>query len=225
MSIIKVNNLTKIFGKKDLKVTALDRVSFEIPAGKLVAIVGASGSGKSTLLHLLGGLDKPTSGEVIVAGRDINRLSQKQLALYRRRDVGFVFQFFNLIPVLTVKENIVLPLDLDGKKADKDYMNELVTILGLKDRLLHFPKELSGGQQQRVSIARALIGKPDLILADEPTGNLDRKNSEEILEYFRLFVERYGTTILMVTHDLDLAARADEIIRIEDGRIVGDENV
>ena len=223
MKILEVKNLCKNYGKGDTLVKALDNVSFEVNAGEFVAIVGASGSGKSTLLHILGAVDKPTSGSVIVNGIDVFKQNDNDLAIFRRRKVGLIYQFYNLIPILNVSENMTLPVLLDGKKVDKEYLNELIDILGLKDRVSHLPNELSGGQQQRVSIGRALMAKPDIILADEPTGNLDSKSSKEIIDLLKLSNTKYNQTIIMITHDINLAKYANRIITINDGKIVSDE--
>lgn len=223
MEMLKTIDLCKSYGSGATKVDALKNVNISIDEGEFVAIVGASGSGKSTLLHLLGGVDRPTSGKVMVDGMDIYNLNEKQLAIFRRRKVGFIFQFYNLIPVLTAEENILLPLLLDNKRVDRKYLNELMDILGLKNRKNHLPSELSGGQQQRVSIGRALAYNPSIILADEPTGNLDSKNSREIIDLLKISVQRYHQTLIIITHDLDIASQADRIITIEDGMIVGDE--
>lgn len=220
MEILKVENLTKIYGKDKTQVVALDHVSFSVEKGEFVAIVGASGSGKSTLLHLMGGVDTPTSGKVYVDGKDIYSLSSDNLAIFRRREVGFIYQFYNLIPILNVEENILLPLELDNRKVDKFELNELLKILGLQNRRKHLPNELSGGQQQKTSIGRALITKPAIVLADEPTGNLDSKSSEEVVELLKKMNKEYKQTIIMITHNLDIAAVADRIITIEDGKIV-----
>ena len=225
MEILKVENLTKIYGKGNTKVTALDNVSFSVEKGEFVAIVGASGSGKSTLLHILGGVDRPTSGKVIVDKEDIYKLNEANLAIFRRRQVGLIYQFYNLIPILNIEENITLPILLDGRKVDKEYLNELINILGLEKRLNHLPNELSGGEQQRVSIGRALMNRPAIILADEPTGNLDSKSSKEIVELLKLSNKKYNQTIIMITHDNSLALNADRIITIKDGRIINDERV
>lgn len=220
MEILKVENLTKIYGKDSTKVTALDNVSFSIEKGEFVAIVGASGSGKSTLLHLLGGVDRPTSGKVYIGGKDIYSFNDDKLAIFRRRQIGLIYQFYNLIPILNVEENITLPLDLDNKKVDKNELNKLLHLLGLENRKNHLPNELSGGQQQRTSIGRALITRPALILADEPTGNLDTKSSDEIVELLKKSNRDYNQTIIMITHNMEIAACADRIIKIEDGKIV-----
>lgn len=219
MEILRVENLSKVYGAKENKVVALDNVSFSVNKGEFVAIVGHSGSGKSTLLHLIGGVDRPTKGKVIVEGNDIYTLNDDNLAIFRRRQVGLIYQFYNLIPILNVEENIVLPLELDGKKVDKNELNELLDTLGLTNRRTHLPNELSGGQQQRTSIGRAIITHPAIILADEPTGNLDSKASEEIMELLKLSNKKYKQTIIMITHNLELAAQADRVITIEDGHI------
>ena len=219
MEILRVENLSKVYGAKENKVVALDNVSFSVNKGEFVAIVGHSGSGKSTLLHLIGGVDRPTKGKVIIEGNDIYTLNDDNLAIFRRRQVGFIYQFYNLIPILNVEENIVLPLELDGKKVDKNELNELLDTLGLTNRRTHLPNELSGGQQQRTSIGRAIITHPAIILADEPTGNLDSKASEEIMELLKLSNKKYKQTIIMITHNLELAAQADRVITIEDGHI------
>ena len=223
MKILEVKNLCKNYGKGDTLVKALDNVSFEVGVGEFVAIVGASGSGKSTLLHILGAVDRPTSGTVIVNGTDVFKQNDNDLAIFRRRKVGLIYQFYNLIPILNVSENMTLPVLLDGKKVDKEYLNELIDILGLKDRVSHLPNELSGGQQQRVSIGRALMAKPDIILADEPTGNLDSKSSKEIIDLLKLSNTKYNQTIIMITHDINLAKCANRIITINDGKIISDE--
>ena len=219
MEILRVENLSKAYGAKENKVVALDNVSFSVNKGEFVAIVGHSGSGKSTLLHLIGGVDRPTKGKVIIEGNDIYTLNDDNLAIFRRRQVGLIYQFYNLIPILNVEENIVLPLELDGKKVDKNELNELLDTLGLTNRRTHLPNELSGGQQQRTSIGRAIITHPAIILADEPTGNLDSKASEEIMELLKLSNKKYKQTIIMITHNLELAAQADRVITIEDGHI------
>jgi putative ABC transport system ATP-binding protein len=222
MEVLKTMDLCKSYGSGDTKVEALKNVNICIQQGEFVAIVGPSGSGKSTLLHLLGGVDKPTSGKVMIDGTDVYSLNEKQLAIFRRRKVGFVFQFYNLLPVLTAEENITLPILLDNKKVNSEYLNELLNILGLQDRKHHLPSELSGGQQQRVSIGRALAYKPSIILADEPTGNLDSKNSKEIIDLLRMSVKRYHQTLIIITHDINIAAQADRVITIEDGAIVNE---
>ena len=223
MALIEVKNLSKVYGNGEAEVTALKNIDLNIEQGEFVAIVGPSGSGKSTLLHLLGGVDKPSSGEVIIKGESIYKLKEKELAILRRRKLGFVFQFFNLIPVLTAEENIEMPVLLDNGKIDKNYMNELLKLLGLEERRNHHPSELSGGQQQRVSIGRALANKPSIILADEPTGNLDSKNSKEVLELLKYCAKKYNQTLILITHDINIAKSADRVITIEDGQITTDE--
>lgn len=220
MEILKVENLTKIYGKGTTKVVALDNVSFSVSKGEFVAIVGASGSGKSTLLHLIGGVDRPTSGNVYIDGKDIYKFDDDKLAIFRRRQVGLVYQFYNLIPILNVEENITLPLNLDNRKANKEHLNSLIKLLRLESRKHHLPNELSGGQQQRTSIGRALVTNPTIILADEPTGNLDSKSSDEIVELLRKSNKEYKQTIIMITHNMEIAKCADRIIQIEDGKIV-----
>lgn len=220
MEILKVENLTKVYGKDNNKVVALDNVSFTVEKGEFIAIVGASGSGKSTLLHLIGGVDTPTSGKVFIDGQDIYKLNSDKLAIFRRREVGLIYQFYNLIPILTVEENITLPLELDNRKVDKFELNETIKLLGLERRRNHLPNELSGGQQQRTSIGRAIITKPAIILADEPTGNLDSKASEEVVTLLQKMNKDYKQTIIMITHNLEIASYADRIITIEDGKIV-----
>ena len=220
MKILEVQNLTKNYGKGATLVKALDDVSFSVEEGEFVAIVGSSGSGKSTLLHILGAVDKPTSGKVIIGGVDVFKQNDDKLAIFRRRKVGLIYQFYNLIPILNVKENMTLPILLDGKKADEKYLDELIETLGLSRRVSHLPNELSGGQQQRVSIGRALISRPDIILADEPTGNLDSKASKEIMELLKLSNKKYHQTIIMITHDMNLAKEASRIIKIVDGKII-----
>lgn len=220
MEILKVENLTKVYGKDNNKVVALDNVSFTVEKGEFIAIVGASGSGKSTLLHLIGGVDTPTSGKVFIDGQDIYKLNSDKLAIFRRREVGLIYQFYNLIPILTVEENITLPLELDNRKVDKFELNEIIKLLGLERRRNHLPSELSGGQQQRTSIGRAIITKPAIILADEPTGNLDSKASEEVVTLLQKMNKDYKQTIIMITHNLEIASYADRIITIEDGKIV-----
>lgn len=214
MEILKVENLVKTYGKGETKVNALDGVSFSVEKGEFVAIVGASGSGKSTLLHILGGVDKPTSGRVYIDGTDIYALNNDNLAIFRRRQIGLIYQFYNLIPILNVEENISLPVLLDGKKIDKEQLNEIVTTLGLEKRIKHLPNQLSGGQQQRVSIGRSLINNPSIILADEPTGNLDSKNSKEIVELLKFSNKKYNQTLIMITHDPQIALEADRIITL-----------
>ncbi len=220
MEILRVENLTKVYGSGTTKVIALNDVSFSVEKGEFVAIVGASGSGKSTLLHLIGGVDRPTSGKVFIDGKNIYNYDDDKLAIFRRRQVGLIYQFYNLIPILNVVENITLPLDLDNRKADSGYLNQLIKLLGLENRKDHLPNELSGGQQQRTSIGRALITNPTIILADEPTGNLDSKSSDEIMELLKKSNKEYKQTIIMITHNMEIAKCADRIIKIEDGRIV-----
>ena len=220
MEILKVDNLTKIYGKDSTKVVALDHVSFSVEKGEFVAIVGASGSGKSTLLHLIGGVDRPTSGKVFIDGKDIFNFNDDKLAIFRRRQVGLIYQFYNLIPILNVEENITLPLSLDNREADKERLNDLLKLLGLQNRKNHLPNELSGGQQQRTSIGRALITNPTIILADEPTGNLDSKSSDEIVALLKKSNKELNQTIIMITHNMEIAKVADRIIKIEDGKIV-----
>ena len=220
MEILRVENLTKVYGKDETKVTALDNVSFKVNKGEFVAITGRSGSGKSTLLHLIGGVDRPTSGKVFIDNKDIYEMSNDNLAIFRRRQIGLVYQFYNLIPVLNIEENIKLPLQLDNREPKKEDMENMLKMLGLTSRRLHLPNELSGGQQQRTSIGRALITNPAIILADEPTGNLDSKASEEIMDILKISNEKYKQTIIMITHDLELAKEADRIIKLEDGKIV-----
>lgn len=223
MKILEVNHLSKTYGKGDTMVKALDDVSFSVEQGEFVAIIGPSGSGKSTLLHILGGVDTPTSGNVIVGEEDISKLNETALAIFRRRQIGLVYQFYNLIPILTVEENLTLPLLLDGRKPDKKQIETLVNRLGLSNRLKHLPNQLSGGQQQRVSIGRALINNPALMLADEPTGNLDSENSKEIVSLLRQFNKELNQTVIIITHDEKIALSADRIISIEDGKITRDE--
>ena len=223
MDMVKVENLSKLYGSGDIKIDALKDINITIKHGEFVAIVGSSGSGKSTLLHLLGGVDKPTGGKVIVDDVDIYSLSEKELAIFRRRKVVFIFQFYNLIPVLTAEENMQLPVLLDEKKVSKNYFEDLIDMLGISDRRNHLPNQLSGGQQQRVSIGRALCYRPSIMLADEPTGNLDSKNSKEIVELLKLSVRKYKQTLILVTHDLNIASQADRILTIEDGIIVKDQ--
>ena len=222
MEILKVENLSKVYGSCTNKVKALDNVSFSVEKGEFVAIVGASGSGKSTLLHLLGGVDRPTHGKVYIDGKDIYNLDDDKLAIFRRRQVGLIYQFYNLIPILNVEENIILPLELDNRNIDKSELKKLLNILGLENRRTHLPNELSGGQQQRTSIGRALITRPAIILADEPTGNLDSKSSNEIVELLKKSNKDYKQTIIMITNNLEIAKCADRIITIEDGKIVKD---
>ncbi len=219
MEILRVENLTKVYGSGDTRVTALDGVSFSVEKGEFVAIIGPSGSGKSTLLHILGGVDRPSGGKVFIDGTDVYSLDETRLAIFRRRQIGLIYQFYNLIPVLNVEENIALPTLLDGQKVDKAHMNEILTTLSLEDRVKHLPNQLSGGQQQRVSIGRALINSPALVLADEPTGNLDSKTSREIVELLKISNKRYNQTLVMITHDQSIANQADRIIRIVDGHV------
>lgn len=223
MEILKIENLCKTYGKNDMQVKALDHVNLSIEKGEFVAIIGASGSGKSTLLHMIGGVDEATCGRVIVDGVDLSKLNENKMAIFRRRKVGLIYQFFNLVPTLNVRENILLPTLLDGKVIDESYFEEIISILGLKDRLNHLPSELSGGQQQRVAIGRAMIYNPAIVLADEPTGNLDRKNSKEIIELLKMSNKKYKQTIIIITHDEQIALEASRVIKIEDGKIVSDE--
>ena len=225
MEILRVEHLCKNYGKGQTLVKALDDVSFKVERGEFVAIIGSSGSGKSTLLHILGGVDRPTSGKVFVDNQDVYKLNENNLAIFRRRQVGLIYQFYNLIPILNVKENITLPILLDGKKPDYNYLDELIKTLGLARRVNHLPNELSGGEQQRVSIGRSLMNRPALLLADEPTGNLDSKNSQEIMELLKLSNKKYKQTIIMITHDHNLALNADRIITLKDGKIISDEQV
>lgn len=220
MEILKVENLTKTYGSGENLVHAVDDVSFSVEKGEFVAIVGASGSGKSTLLHLIGGVDRPTSGKIFVDGNDISKMNDDKLAVFRRRQVGIVYQFYNLIPILTVEENITLPCDLDGRGVDRERLEMILDSFGLRARRKHLPNQLSGGQQQRTSIARALINNPYLVLADEPTGNLDSKSSEEVMSMLKMCNQNYGQTVIMITHNLDIAKQADRIITISDGKIV-----
>lgn len=223
MEIVRVENLSKIYGKGNTRVVALDNVSFSVEQGEFVAIVGASGSGKSTLLHLIGGVDRPTSGKVFVGGKNIYELDDDKLAIFRRREVGLIYQFYNLIPILNVEENITLPMDLDNRKPDSERLNNLIKLLGLQNRKDHLPNELSGGQQQRVSIGRALITHPSVVLADEPTGNLDSKSSDEIMDLLKRSNVEYKQTIIMITHNMELAKIADRVIVLEDGHIKGEK--
>lgn len=223
MEILRVENLTKVYGSGNNKVVALDNVSFSVEKGEFVSIVGASGSGKSTLLHLLGGVDRPTSGKVLINDTDIFKMNDDELAIFRRRQVGLIYQFYNLIPILNVRENITLPLELDNKKVSDEEVDNLIKMLGLDRRSKHLPNELSGGEQQRTSIGRALISRPAIVLADEPTGNLDTKASEEIVSLLKKSNKEMKQTIIMITHNLELAKVADKIIEIADGRIVGEE--
>lgn len=223
MEILRVENLTKVYGKGENEVRALDGVSFSVEKGEFVAIIGPSGSGKSTLLHILGAVDEPSSGKVFMDGKDVFKQNEEQLAIFRRRHVGLVYQFYNLIPVLDVVENITLPVQLDGRKVNRERLREMVALLGLHGREKHLPNQLSGGQQQRVSIGRALMNSPSVVLADEPTGNLDSKNSQEIMELLKKSNKKYNQTLIMITHDENIALQADRIIAIEDGHITRDE--
>ena len=223
MEILRVENLTKIYGKGENEVRALDDVSFSVNKGEFIAVIGPSGSGKSTLLHILGGVDRPTSGRVLMDGKDVYAQNEEQLAIFRRRQVGLIYQFYNLIPVLNVTENITLPVLMDGQKVNRDRLKELITTLGLTGRENHLPNQLSGGQQQRVSIGRALMNAPAVVLADEPTGNLDSKNSKEIVDLLKISNEKYGQTLIVITHDESIALQADHIISIDDGKITRDE--
>ena len=222
MEILKVNELTKVYGKGENEVRALDGVSFSVEKGEFIAIVGPSGSGKSTLLHILGGVDRPTSGHVYMNGQDVYKKNEEQLAIFRRREVGLIYQFYNLIPVLNVVENITLPILMDKQNVQKERLDEIIEVLNLKGREGHLPSQLSGGQQQRVSIGRALINMPAIVLADEPTGNLDRKNSQEIIELLKMTNRKYNQTVIVITHDENIALQADRIITIEDGKIIKD---
>ena len=223
MTILEVRNLTKKYGKGDAEVIALNNVSFQVKKGEFVAVVGASGSGKSTLMHLLGGVDRPDTGNVFVDGHNIYQLNESELAIFRRRNIGIVYQFYNLIPTLTAEENIQLPCLLDNRKVDKKRLKEILDTIGLTDRKNHLPNELSGGQQQRVSIGRSLINDPALILADEPTGNLDSRSSEEVIDLLKLANKQYNQTLIIITHDEKIALQADRIITIGDGKIISDE--
>ena len=223
MEILRVENLTKIYGKGENEVRALDDVSFSVNKGEFIAVIGPSGSGKSTLLHILGGVDRPTGGKVFMDGKDVYAQNEEQLAIFRRRQVGLIYQFYNLIPVLNVTENITLPVLMDGQKVNRDRLKELITTLGLNGRETHLPNQLSGGQQQRVSIGRALMNAPAVVLADEPTGNLDSKNSKEIVDLLKISNEKYGQTLIVITHDESIALQADRIISIDDGKITRDE--
>ena len=223
MEILKVQNLSKTYGKGENKINAVDNISFTVDKGEFVAIVGASGSGKSTLLHLIGGVDRPTSGKVFIDGKDIYSLDNDNLAIFRRRQIGLIYQFYNLIPILNVEENITLPCDLDGGDVDKQRLEELLKTLGLENRKTHLPNQLSGGQQQRVSIGRAMINNPAIMLADEPTGNLDSKASEEIISLLKLSNKKFNQTVIIITNDLEIAKEADRVITIEDGKILKDE--
>lgn len=223
MKVLRTENLKKYYGNGESQVKALDGVHLEVDRGEFVAIVGTSGSGKSTLLHMLGGLDYPTKGSVFVDGKDISKLKEDALCIFRRRKIGFVFQSYNLVPVLNVYENIVLPIELDGNEVDTEYVEQITEVLGLKDRLHSMPNQLSGGQQQRVAIARALATKPAILLCDEPTGNLDSRTSQDVLSLLKVTGEKFGQTIVMITHNEEIAQLADRIIRIEDGKIKGGE--
>ena len=223
MEILRVENLTKVYGKGENEVRALDGVSFSVEKGEFVAVIGPSGSGKSTLLHILGGVDRPTIGRVLMDGKDVYAQNEEQLAIFRRRQVGLIYQFYNLIPVLNVTENITLPVLMDGQKVNRDRLKELITTLGLNGRENHLQNQLSGGQQQRVSIGRALMNAPAVVLADEPTGNLDSKNSKEIVDILKISNEKYGQTLIVITHDESIALQADRIISIDDGKITRDE--
>lgn len=225
MEVVKLENVVKTYGKGDTQVQALKGIDLSIHKGEFVTIVGASGSGKSTLLHILGGLDHPTSGNVIIGEENIYHLKDSELSIFRRRNIGFIFQFFNLIPVLNVQENIALPTLLDNEQVDEQYLNEIIQILGLQDRRTHLPSELSGGQQQRVSIGRSLMNKPEIILADEPTGNLDTKNTKEVLTLLKATAKKYNQTVILITHDPSIASNSDRIITIEDGMIISDNQL
>jgi putative ABC transport system ATP-binding protein len=225
MEILKIENLSKIYGKDDTKVVALDQVSLSIERGEFVSIIGESGSGKSTLLHLIGGLDTPSSGEIYIEGKKLSQIKPSKLANYRRRQIGIIYQFYNLVPILTVKENIELPLLLDGRKADKEKLNELIKVLKLEDKVNAFPSQLSGGQQQRVAIGRAIIAEPSIILADEPTGNLDTKNSNDIISYLKYTSKKFHQTIMLVTHSENIAMQTDRIIKLSDGKIEFDKKI
>lgn len=225
MEILRVEDLTKLYGNGENEVRAVDNVSFSVEKGEFLAIIGPSGSGKSTLLHILGGVDRPTSGKVYMNGQDVYAQNEDQLAIFRRRQVGLIYQFYNLIPVLDVVENITLPVLMDGSKVNEERLNELLNTLGLSDRRKNLPNQLSGGQQQRVSIGRALMNAPAVVLADEPTGNLDSKNSQEIVELLKFSNKKYSQTLIIITHDESIALQADRIIAIEDGRIVKDERL
>lgn len=223
MEILRVENLSKVYGRGESEVRAIDNISFSVKKGEFVAIMGPSGSGKSTLLHSIGGVDTPTSGNVFIDGTDIYSLNESNIAIFRRRQIGLIYQFYNLIPVLNVQENITLPILLDQKRVDMDRFSDIISSLNIENRLKHLPNQLSGGQQQRVSIGRALINNPSIILADEPTGNLDTKNSSEIMDLLKMFNKKYNQTLIIITHDENIALGADRIISIEDGRIVSDE--
>jgi putative ABC transport system ATP-binding protein len=223
MSILEVSHLIKTYGKGDNLVKAVDDVTFSVPEGQFVAIIGASGSGKSTLLHLIGGVDNPTKGDIVIDGENISKYNSDKLAIFRREKVGIIYQFYNLIPVLNVSENITLPCDLGNKKVDQEYLKDLIETLGLSDRVKNLPNQLSGGQQQRVAIGRALFNHPKIILADEPTGNLDKKSSDEIVNLLKTANQKYHQTVILVTHDANIAAQADRIITFEDGKIISDK--
>lgn len=223
MEILKIENLSKVYGKDENVVRALNNISFSVKKGEFLAIIGPSGSGKSTLLHIIGGVDKPTSGKVYMDGQDVYAQNDEQLAIFRRRQVGLIYQFYNLIPVLNVTENITLPVLLDGREVNEERLEELITTLDLKGRENHLPNQLSGGQQQRVSIGRALMNAPAVVLADEPTGNLDSKNSQDIVELLKLSNQKYGQTLIIITHDENIALQADRIMALEDGKIIRDE--
>ena len=225
MEILRIEKLCKIYGKDESRVDALQNLSLSVQKGEFVAIVGQSGSGKSTLLHLIGGVDRPSSGEIYVDGKSLYTKNQEELAIFRRRQVGLIYQFYNLIPVLNVVENMVLPLKLDGQKVNEERLEDLLEVLGLEARRNHLPRQLSGGQQQRVSIGRALMNAPALVLADEPTGNLDSKNSQEITELLKYSNRKYGQTLILITHDENIALQADRLIRLEDGKIASDERI
>lgn len=223
MAVLEVKNLTKKYGQGESEVVALDHVSFSVEKGEFVAIIGASGSGKSTLMNMIGGIDHPTEGSILIDGKDISNMNEDELAIFRRRNLGMVYQFYNLIPTLTAEENIVLPWRLDGRKANQKRVDEIIRVLGLTERAKHLPGQMSGGQQQRVSIGRALINEPAFILADEPTGNLDSKNSREIIDLLKMANQKYNQTILLITHDDIIALSADRVITLGDGKIIGDE--
>lgn len=222
MQILKTVDLTKIYGEGDARILALDGISLEVSRGEFVAIVGTSGSGKSTLLHMLGGLDVPTSGKVFVDGQELGKMSEDEITIFRRRNIGFVFQQYNLVPMLNVRENILLPVKLDGRKPDMEFVKEIISVLGLEEKLSRLPGQLSGGQQQRVAIARALVAKPTVLLCDEPTGNLDSKTSQDVLGLLKIMGKQYGQTIVMITHNEEIAQMAGRLFHIEDGRIVMD---
>lgn len=222
MEVLRAKNLSKTFKSGKIEVHALKNINLVIESGEFVSIIGPSGSGKSTLLHILGGVDTPTEGEVYYDGIPLSTLNDRELSIFRRRKIGFIFQFFNLIPVLSAQENILLPILLDERKADEQFIEEIISVLNLGDRLGFYPEELSGGQQQRVAIGRSLIAKPSIVLADEPTGNLDSKNSQEVIDLLKLSVNKYKQTVVLITHDLNIAAQADRVIRLEDGQIISD---